>query len=334
MSEKKDLGQLFEEILNDDANKADVTVAANQLRMDEFGRVTSLDLLESARTLNLSDWALTQATGKLNIPTRYFKSCPPQLQAENFNHWASRADGEWLLRSRDVGNAMYVRGVLSAERYTRFDNAQLVEILQKMFGATSRDYELVLTHLDDGGFHARLVFHDLTAEIGSLRDGRPDVHKVGLHISNSEVGRRSVLIAPMVYRLVCTNGLMRWEADGDALQMRHVHLRPEELYNRVAEGAAKALRVGDKMLNELRLAKEVPVENPLDVVRELAKERQYSQAFTDNLVMAYAANAAETGHNVFSVVQAMTQMAQSFPPDDRIEIERDAASVMKAWVAA
>ena len=44
----------------------------------------------------------------------------------------------------------------------------------------------------------------------------------GLHIANSEVGKRSVTVDALVYRLVCTNGLIRLVKGKSLLHRRHV----------------------------------------------------------------------------------------------------------------
>ena len=55
--------------------------------------------------------------------------------------------------------------------------------------------------------HLRVVHHTRYREV--LPD---DTLTVGIHISNGEVGRRSVRVDAVVYRLVCTNGLIRFGA--------------------------------------------------------------------------------------------------------------------------
>lgn len=327
---KRNLGDIFNTIMADNQGKFDSEILAKDLIMEDSGIVTS-----TSANYSLSDWATTQLAGKLEIPVRYFKKCPPELQAAQFNHWAKNSEANWLLRGRSAGNENIIRAVLSADRYSKLDNEHIVEMLKGILGTGDKtDYDVSMWHLDDGGFHLRLTFPDLTTNIGKLADGTPDIHRVGLHIVNSEVGKRSVMITPLVYRLVCTNGLMRWTNDGDSLQMRHMHLQHHEIYGRVAQAVGTALKAGDNMIKQLIQAKETPIENPLDIIKMLAEDKQYSQALTDNLTMSYAMNAAQTGANAFSLVQAITETAQkSSHPDYRIEMEKDAADLLVKLVS-
>lgn len=333
---KRNLGDIFRQILEDDKNKFDTEVAAASLRMTESGRLFDLNH-ERLNGFELTDWATTQLASKVGIPVRYFKSCPPELQAQNFNFWAEQQRGNYLLRGRDLGGGnRLARAILSADHYSRIDNGHIVEILQKILGNGEKaGYGIAMWHLDDGGFHLRITFDDLTTQIGKLKDGSPDTHKVGLHIINSEVGKRSITIAPMVYRLVCTNGLMAWRNDGEIFTQRHVHLKDHEIYGRVAEAIGTALKAGNDIVSELVIAKQTAIINPLDIIAQLAEDKQYSKALTDTLSLSYAANQAQTGSNVFSLVQAITETAQQAShPDTRIELERDAGRLMAKLLVA
>jgi hypothetical protein len=333
--QKRNLGDIFKMILADNEGKFDEEIPAKELFMENNGQIVYPTDAGHYTQFSLTDWAQTQMAQKLEIPVRYFKKCPPELQAQQFNYWTQNSYSNWLFRARAAGNENLVRAVLSADRYSKLDNEHIVEMLRGILGEGDKaDYDVSMWHLDDGGFHLRLTFPDLTTNIGTLADGSPDIHRVGLHIANSEVGKRSVMITPLVYRLVCTNGLMRWTNDGDSLQLRHVHLQHHEIYGRVAQAIGMALKAGDAMIKQLIQAKETPVENPLDIIRALAGDRQYSQAMTDTLTMSYAMNQAQTGANLFSVVQAITETAQKAShPDYRIEMEKDAADLLAKMVA-
>jgi hypothetical protein len=333
---KKTLADIFAEIVADDSNKFDTEVEANSLLMTPEGRLT-----RGRGSMSMTDWATTQLASKLEIPVRYFKACPPELQAQNFNHWASQSDDRWLLRSRNLGgDGKLIRAVLSADKYGKLDNADITGMVQRMF-PSSADYSVDMWHLDDAGFHLRMTMPDLTTDIGRLRDGRPDTHRVGVHIANSEVGKRSIIITPMVYRLVCTNGLMRWEATEGTYRRRHVitgvnaGASERIIYGEVAEAVGHALKAGNEIVETLRAAKETPVVNPLDVIKQLAADRKYSQVMTDAIQTSYAANVAQTGANAFSLVNAITESAQrTSHPDTRAEFEADAMTLLERLVTA
>jgi hypothetical protein len=61
------------------------------------------------------------------------------------------------------------------------------------------------------------------------------------------------------------------------------------------------------------------VNNPLEVIRKIAEERQLSQKFTDQVVSGYLAEPEQTR---FGVINAFTRAAQGLAPLQRIEMER------------
>ena len=66
---------------------------------------------------------------------------------------------------------------------------------------------------------------------------------------------------------------------------------------------------------------------PLEVIRKIAEERQFSQKFTDQVVSGYL---AEAEPNWFCVINAFTRAAQGLAPLQRIEMERFAGTLLEA----
>jgi hypothetical protein len=105
-----------------------------------------------------------------------------------------------------------VRAVLS-DRYRRLDNYDLAEnvlpILQRLEGARFESVELTETKL-----YLKVVAPRVEVEIAP-----GDVVQAGIVITNSEVGHGTLSVQPLVYRLVCRNGLI---ASDRALRKTHV----------------------------------------------------------------------------------------------------------------
>lgn len=330
---KERFDEIMRQVEEDLRNKRDFYVEPNELRLDQRGRLYERSGLLS--NLDLNDWALSQLCNKIGIPTRYFKKCPPELQAINANYWFSNTEFEsnWLLRTRlnDYKNASYgglVRGVLT-EKYSLFDDHEILYILEKILhhtGTGDDDFKIVMWYRDDTSFHLRIIFKDLTTSVGHTITGEPDIHQVGIHIENSEVGKKSIRITPLIYRLVCSNGLMVWTKDGDLFEQRHIHLKPQELYNRVAEGINNALKLGDETLEYLLESKEIKVEEPIEFIKKLAQDQKYSQQLTDQIIGNYM---QEPGDTAFYVVQAFTRTAQQFTGDEQVEMESFAGTLLK-----
>ena len=72
---------------------------------------------------------------------------------------------------------------------------------------------VVSARITDTHFYLQATSDRVTAEVR-----RGDIVQAGVVIANSEVGASSLRISPMVYRLICTNGLI----SGSELRQHHV----------------------------------------------------------------------------------------------------------------
>ena len=148
----------------------------------------------------ITELARRQLADKLGIPFAYFERMrgqQPDLLDRNVNTWLNSEEERRLVRTLD-GN---VRAVLS-DRYRRLDNYDLAEhvlpILQRLPGGRLASAELTETRM-----YLKWIASGLHEEI---RPG--DIVEAGVAVTNSEVGLGSLTIQPLVYRLVCRNGLI------------------------------------------------------------------------------------------------------------------------------
>ena len=148
----------------------------------------------------------------LKIPATYYDRMRmeyPQLLTLNANGWfAKMPQAKRMLRTLD-GTA---RALLS-DRYRRIDNFEVASavlpIISRMEGAGVESCELT-----DSRMYLKVVNPRVTAEIK-----KGDIVQAGVLISNSEVGMGSVTVSPLIYRLVCSNGMI---AEDGKLRKYHV----------------------------------------------------------------------------------------------------------------
>jgi hypothetical protein len=325
---------ILNELQNEVNAKKDFMIHPADIRMTKEGKLRSRG--KELNDFHVTDWALGQLSYKLEagLPIRYLRKCPPALQAVNVNHWIQKFEenkdkfNPWLVRTQSGQNSGIVRGLLS-ERYSPFDDHEIMNIIHQFLGDSQANTDVKWWYRDDTGFHLRVVFDDLTTTIGTTPDGTPDVHKVGLHIENSEVGKKSLKITPLIWRLVCSNGMMGWATDGDIFKQRHLYLKPHEMYGRVVEAIGNALKVGDASIEKLVQAKETPVENPLDVIAKLSEKYKYSKEFTEK---AQGKFMEEEGNNAFYVLQAFTRACQDSGADFRTGVETDSTKMLEELI--
>lgn len=330
----KQWSTVAERIAHDDAGKVDFISPIREVAMSNTGHIifpTGNTMREQTfGKLIPNDHALGQLASRVGIPSRYARKCfeeDPSLLEPHFNHWKEKVvedvegDKGWLLRAK--GDML--RGVLS-DRYSKLDN----EFIFGALGSTLANGDVVDVKnfdLNDKYLNLRLVFPQLTHNIGTSIK-RDDV-MVGIHVTNSEVGSSSLRIDSCLFRLVCTNGLIARVGGESLMQQRHVHLTNREMQNRVADAISEALRAGDGIVETFAKSREVKVESPLDVLRDLAKKEKYSKDFTDHLEGSFH---VESGETAFHVVNALTLASQKLPMERRLEVEKTAGRVLHNFV--
>jgi hypothetical protein len=206
---------LAQELERQLATKQDLIVPSSllQCHTDEGGELKMI--VDTKRgdggEYGVTDLARRQLAEKLKIPFAYFERMrteQPGLLDRNVNTWLQTDTERRMIRTLDG----QVRAVLS-DRYRRLDNFDLAEnvlpILQRLDGARFESVELTETKM-----YLKVVTPRVEFEIAP-----GDVVQAGIVITNSEVGHGMLSVQPLVYRLICSNGLI---ASDRALRKTHV----------------------------------------------------------------------------------------------------------------
>ena len=310
--------------------KRDEVLDFSTLRMNPNATLSTVD--NRLSDYRMTEWATNQLCQRLNIPFNFYADeCDNEMREFNVNKQMQKIqEHDLMLRLRENGDEKFIRAIVS-KKYSKFDNHEILNLVKEYLDASKMDYEIAMWHYDGDGFHLRITFNHLTTQIGTTPDGQEDIHKVGIHIMNSEVGKSAVRIIPMVYRLVCTNGLMSWTTDGEIFSQRHLFISHETMQERVAVAIGEALKLGEHTMEILEKAKQYQVDNPIKMIENLAKEKKYTKKFTEKVKQAYN---EENDGSLFYVVQAFTEASKSLKEEERVEKERHAASLLQVLTEA
>ncbi len=214
MKTGRTLVSLAQELQRQLTSKKDLVVSSSLLRhtTDEGGRTRLvIDEGPGPVTYGVTELARRQLADKLKIPFSYFERMRtehPDLLDRNVNTWL-QTDGERrMVRTLDG----QVRAVLS-ERYRRLDNFDLAEsvlpVLQQLPEVRFESVELTETRM-----YLKCVTPRLSHEMAP-----GDLVQAGVVVSNSETGQGSLSVQPLLYRLVCRNGLIAADSS-----LRKTHL--------------------------------------------------------------------------------------------------------------
>jgi len=185
--------------------KRDFIVASGSMQMEVSAELFSLcKPLESGMRevtpFGMTDLFHRQLGASLGIPAKYYdkmRSDYPELLASNVNGWFQHEPSRHTVRTLDA----MARAFLS-DRYRRIDNYAVANavlpVISEMPQAFVRSVEITENRL-----YIKVVNPRLQAEVTP-----GDVVQSGIVIQNSEVGLGAVSVMPLIYRLVCSNGMI------------------------------------------------------------------------------------------------------------------------------
>ena len=196
------------EIMRQSEAKADYLVNTENLHMETCDGVPTLRLLDGGidrvEPLDILPTAHRQMGDYLGIPRKYYDRMRQEnigLLAHNVNTWLRQGPEQRMIRTID-GRA---RAFLS-NRYRRIDNIDIARITLPIIQEMP-DVIYESCNLSDDYMFIKVVNPRLTAEVVP-----GDIVQAGVVISNSETGQGAVCVQPLIYRLVCSNGMVVNEA--------------------------------------------------------------------------------------------------------------------------
>ena len=201
---KRDLTEFAIELDRRQKVKKDYLVDTRNMIMDAEANNAMLsirnDTTGETLILNVNEVAHNQIGTDLGIPSKYYdkmRADNPELLAANVNSWFNKKPKVHMVRTLD-GTA---RAFLS-DSYRRIDNFEIAQTVLPII-ADMPDARVESCEITDERMYLKVVNPRLTTEVVP-----GDIVQSGILIMNSEVGLGSVTIQPLVYRLVCSNGMV------------------------------------------------------------------------------------------------------------------------------
>lgn len=196
--------EMAQELLRQSKAKQDYLVNTGSLSLSVASDVPQLRVTEEGTDkiapLDIRQTAHRQLGTYLGIPQKYYelmRTDAPELLAYNANYWFSQKNELRTLRTIDG----YARAFLS-NRYRRIDNLDIASVTLPVIGELP-EARFVSTQITEDYMYIKVVNPRLQADVVP-----GDVVQAGVIISNSETGLGSVTIQPLIYRLVCSNGMV------------------------------------------------------------------------------------------------------------------------------
>lgn len=313
------LPDLAAELTRQKAAKRDFVADSRALRFETIDGASRLVIKNGAEHgFSVTEHAHGQLASRLAIPRVYFDRMRrehPALLDQNVNAWFQKKAERRMVRTLDGAARAYL-----SERYRRLDNYDLAEAVLPLV-AEHKDARVESAQITATKFYVKMLFPRIEGEVK-----KGDVVQAGVVVSNSEVGAGSLAVQPLVFRLVCSNGLIVQDA---SLKRHHVGRAEggdDEAHELFADETLKAddhaffLKVRDlvratldagkfaKIVERLRESTETKIEgDPVKAVEVLADRFSLSDGERGGVLRHLIAGA---DLSKFGVVNALTAYAQ------------------------
>ena len=265
--------------------------------------------------MGLTPYAFSQLCTKLGIPTQYMKKCIEAgfspLVMNNVNNWLDNFGHKKLLirKSGDV-----VRGILS-DKYSVCDTPEILSAIEQSGMLENMDLKGYV--INPSRFHARFV-GDKMKVVGE------DLF-AGIQIDSSDVGRSKLDIKFLIYKQVCTNGLILPQSAGSIYEQKHIGISSEKMVETLHDSFKEfSAKVGDatNLIDKARNVEITDTESLYGMIKNGAKVGEDAvEKILTTAIDKYEMTA-------WGIVNAITEVSQDYTLEHRIGMERYAGVLL------
>lgn len=272
----------------------------------------------------MSRYALSQLGGKIGVPANYLQSCLDtgrlDLASDNVNSWLDDYGKDLFIREYNG----HIRGILSS-KYSVCDTPDILDVLQNTVDLNT--YKVKGSFLNEERLHLRLVGKEMLPIDGE--DLFP-----GLFIDSSDVGRNILTVQFSIYKLVCTNGLVISKCGGTLFQQKHIGIKSEDFY----EGLVASLKNVDllcesacELVNSTRQKSlEFYKYTQEDFDAFLAQIKGTTKLSNEGAEKVIDLMKTKYGDSKWGYINSLTEVAQDYTLERRLEIEKIAGNLLAA----
>lgn len=271
-------------------NSGAYLLRGSQVGFENTGDHYRLEMNDGAYTI--TDHGLTQFLAQLGIPKSYFDKLPPVLQQSNIRYWLDNKEVFTYKTYTDKdSDEKFLIGVgTSAER--QLSNVTMIEAFADSLESFDKDVEIRNCYLDPFQMQLRGIVPSTKREVANPGD----IYSYGFHLQLSEVRMCPVIVSPLVYRLVCSNGMIDTQMQNKLLKQRSIS---------IARDALKI--VFEDMFKWIEEDKSSDIFNALQTLRDI--DTKYNRATVEKLLSKACAKLRADFAETF-----ISNVSQQLPP--------------------
>lgn len=272
------------------------------------------------READITEFAFSQLCTRLGVPASYVKKCfdvgKVSLAVSNFRAWADDCDKQFLIREQDG----VIRAVLS-DSYKMFDTHRVLRTLQNT--VDSGEYRANGAFLSADRLHVRFV----NREPMNVPNENSPIYS-GFTVSSSDVGRGSLAMHYFLYRQVCDNGMTVTDKGGTLFRQAHIGSAMNdgklELFNRAFMDIEM---LNNYSFENIRKNQDMHLKDyEMQMYIEKAKRELKLSEKAQEKLLYIIDNSYD--HSRWGILNGITEIAQDYTLDTRIEFETFAGNTM------
>lgn len=274
---------------------------------------------------DLTEHAFGQICTLIGVPSNYMRKCidndKKQLFKRNVDEWSKDMDTIFKLRT----NNNVIRAIVS-ENYVEYDNIHILKDIKAALNKIDTNFVPVGAYLDEDKINLRLIDVDNPIYI----KGDPSPSYAGICINNSQIGTASTTVKFLVYRQWCTNGCVITKANGTIYKQNHMGKLPTVVRRKNFQDSiknAELLRNNiEKLLQEANnvILKESEM---IHIIDKLRIDMKVSEKMCDDIISIAK---EKYGNTKYGIIQGITEKAQEYSLDTRLELEEYAGRLLVA----
>lgn len=276
------------------------------------------------RSMSMTRHSLSQLCNKIGVPIRYIDKCIDSgrldLAEENINSWVDDFGKNLFIREYKDS----IRGVLS-DRYSVLDTPYIMESINDVLDFD--EYKIKGYYLSPERFHARIVQREMMNINGE------DLF-AGIQIDSSDVGRSILVVKFMIWKQVCTNGLCLSQGGGVLFQQKHIGIDASEFRNGFVNSLSNIptlVEYSKDLIEEARRdgnkysMKNMSEQQIQDFIERVKMKTKLSDEGVNKVIQFMT---DKYGFSKWGYVNSLTEVAQDYTLERRLEIEKIAGDVL------
>lgn len=313
LSMNEDFMKLLDKANEIQAKCSDHPVRANDIRMDNDLKINFED-----HKIPMSDLATGHLCGKLQVPSRYFNRLvdagQSDLAAQNINCWLEDNPKNLFLREYNGR----IRGVLSGS-YSVYDAPEILKSVSEVFDPNT--FKLKGSFINEERLHLRLIEN-------TMLDIEGEDLFAGITLDSSDVGRSGLSVRFFVWKQVCTNGLVIAKSSANLFRQKHIGITHEDFAAGLTEGLRTFYELKDSIAESIRETAKIPVSEDIEELLEEIKEKTNLSDDAATEVIEFMN--VKYDKNRWGLINGITEVAQKYTLERRIELETIAGNMLKA----